>query len=75
MALTGAMGEPHLNATKEQAVRLSGFNPGAMQVRQPRLNGLGDGGQLGRHPSKTGQLRDSGRRTKHRASRRAGALG
>jgi hypothetical protein len=74
MALTGAMGSPHLSATKDQAVQLSGFNPGGMQVRQPRLNGLGAGGQLARKANKTGQLRDRGARTKHRASRRAGTL-
>jgi hypothetical protein len=67
------MGNPHLNAAKGQVVQLGGFDPGAEQVRQPRLRGLGQGVQTSRRPRKSGQFRDLGR-GKHRASRRAGTL-
>lgn len=71
----GARQPAHLNATKRQLPEVTGYQAGGMQISKPPIPGTGDGLRMGRRGRNTGQLRDRGRRTKFRSSRRAGFLG
>ena len=71
----GARQPAHLNAAKGQLPQVGGYETGGMQVSKPPIRGTGDGLKAARRGRSTGQLRDRGRRTKFRSSRRAGFLG